>query len=99
MKKLKTSIIVWVAIYPTITVIQYFFGDILVELPLAVRTLILTAVLVPSMVYLLIPFWTKVFERFNNNKKEDESYIDKSQHEIKKRKSKRKSFHILKRVI
>lgn len=61
MKKLRTVLIVWVAIYPTITVIQYFFGGILSELPLALRTLILTGVLVPLMVYLLIPFWTKVF--------------------------------------
>ncbi|MBP2831049.1 hypothetical protein J8281_02515 [Aquimarina sp. U1-2] len=63
MKKLRTIMIVWVAIYPTITVIQYFFGETLSQLPLALRTLILTSVLVPSMVCVLIPFWTKVFSK------------------------------------
>ncbi len=63
MKKIKTAIIVWVAIYPTITLIQYLFGDILNKLPLVFRTLILTLVLVPSMVYLLIPFWTRLLTK------------------------------------
>ncbi len=61
MKKLKTSFIVWIAIYPAITGILFLFGDSLNELPITIRTLILTLVLVPLMVYVLIPFWTKVF--------------------------------------
>ncbi|MEM6720317.1 MAG: hypothetical protein AAF611_13410 [Bacteroidota bacterium] len=61
MKKLKSTFIVWIAIYPAITGILLVFGEYLGQLPLLVRTFILTAVLVPLMVYLLIPFWTKVF--------------------------------------
>lgn len=67
MKKLKTILIVWVAIFPTITIIQFLFGGLLNELPLVVRTLTLTVVLVPLMVYLLIPFWTKVFSSNNEH--------------------------------
>lgn len=61
MKKLKNALIIWIAIYPAITVIILLFGDILNELPILLRTLILTLILVPTMVYILIPFWTKVF--------------------------------------
>ncbi len=61
MKKLKNTFIVWIAIYPAITAILLLFGDYLNNLNLFVRTLILTIVLVPLMVYALIPFWTKVF--------------------------------------
>jgi len=61
MKKLQSTFIVWIAIYPAITAILLLFGEYLGQLPLLLRTFILTVVLVPLMVYLLIPFWTKVF--------------------------------------
>ncbi|KAB8152065.1 hypothetical protein EZY14_015125 [Kordia sp. TARA_039_SRF] len=63
MKKLLRTFIVWIAIYPPLTIILYFFGEQLQSLHLAVRTLILTIILVPLMVYVLIPFWTKVFTK------------------------------------
>lgn len=63
MKKLKSTFIVWIAIYPAITGILLLFGEYLNHLPLLIRTLILTLVLVPLMVYFLIPFWTKVFSK------------------------------------
>ncbi len=69
MKKSRTIFIVWVAIYPTITAIQYFFGSFLNQLPLAARTLILTGVLVPLMVFVLIPLWTKLFDKLKGNYK------------------------------
>ncbi|MEM9327997.1 MAG: hypothetical protein AAGA85_20190 [Bacteroidota bacterium] len=62
MKKLRNTVIVWVAIYPAITGLSWLFGDALGALPLAVRTLILTAILVPLMVYVLIPFWTHLLQ-------------------------------------
>ncbi len=60
MKKLRSTFIVWIAIYPAITAMLSLFGDHLNEFPIWIRTLVLTSVLVPSMVYILIPFWTKV---------------------------------------
>ena len=51
----KTAVVVWLAIYPSITFIQWLVGPKIQTWPLAVRTLALTAVLVPVMVYLLIP--------------------------------------------
>ncbi|MGB3465299.1 MAG: hypothetical protein WBA74_08515 [Cyclobacteriaceae bacterium] len=66
MKKLKTIFIIWIAIYPTITLIQFFFGEQLAEFPLMIRTFILTIILVPAMVLLLIPFWNRIFDLVNS---------------------------------
>ncbi|MEO1031204.1 MAG: hypothetical protein AAFX55_07350 [Bacteroidota bacterium] len=68
MKKLKTSFIVWIAIYPAITAILLVFGKYLNHLPILLRTFILTIILVPLMVYILIPFWTKVFNSVKSGK-------------------------------
>lgn len=64
MKKLKQSFIIWISIYPAILLVQIAFGDWLIELPLWLRSMVLTLVLVPLMVYVLVPFWTKVLELF-----------------------------------
>ncbi len=64
MSQLKNTLIVWIAIYPTITIILFLFGKYLNQLPLLLRTFILTIILVPLMVYILIPFWRRVFDSF-----------------------------------
>jgi antibiotic biosynthesis monooxygenase (ABM) superfamily enzyme len=53
--KWKFAVMVWLAIYPAITVLQFFIGDVLVRLPVPLRTLILTGILVPLMVFVLLP--------------------------------------------
>ncbi|MEL7003472.1 MAG: hypothetical protein AAFN93_12155 [Bacteroidota bacterium] len=63
MKKIKNTMIVWISIYPAITLILVLFGSLLNQLPVMLRTLVLTLILVPLMVYVLIPFWTRVFKR------------------------------------
>lgn len=60
MKKIKNTLIVWVSIYPAITLILLLFGDLLNQLPILLRTLVLTLILVPLMVYILVPFWTRI---------------------------------------
>ncbi len=62
--ELKRLLVVWLSIYPAITFIQWYFSEHLLRLPLVLRTLILTLVLVPLMLYILIPFWTKAIDRF-----------------------------------
>lgn len=69
MKRLKQVLIVWASIYPTITIILYYFGELLWQIPLVLRTLVLTAVLVPLMIYVLIPFWTKLLNGFGDKEK------------------------------
>jgi hypothetical protein len=53
--KWKFAVMVWLAIYPAITVLQFLIGDVLVRLPIPLRTLILTGILVPLMVFVLLP--------------------------------------------
>ena len=62
--KFKVAFITWLAIYPLLTIILYVFGPLLAELPLAARTLLLTMVLVPLMVYILVPGLRKIFRRW-----------------------------------
>ena len=55
-KKWKMAIVIWLAIYPLITTIFGLLGKqlILIE-PLPLRTLIITVIAVPIMVFILIP--------------------------------------------
>ncbi len=59
----KQAIMVWLAIYPTITIIFFFFGAQLQALPFYLRTLVLTLVLVPLMVFILLPLIQKLFAK------------------------------------
>lgn len=60
-KKWKMAVVVWLAIYPLITIVLALFGDQLFKLnPLPLRTLVLTVVLVPLMVFWLMPFVQKL---------------------------------------
>ncbi|MGH2677617.1 MAG: hypothetical protein ACRDHB_04565 [Actinomycetota bacterium] len=53
--------ITWLAIYPALTVTLALLGPVLAPAPLFLRTLVLTAVLVPIMVYVLVPAVQKIF--------------------------------------
>ncbi|MCS3552911.1 hypothetical protein EDF66_101149 [Sphingobacterium sp. JUb20] len=67
--KMIQSIKIWLVIYPSITLFYLLFGSFLAELPLYVRTLILTVILVPWMVFLGLPFIHYVLMSINNNDK------------------------------
>jgi antibiotic biosynthesis monooxygenase (ABM) superfamily enzyme len=58
--KWKFAVVVWIAIYPSITLLSYIIGDQLVALPIPLRTLLLTGILVPLMVFVLLPLLRKV---------------------------------------
>lgn len=53
--KLVASLKIWLAIYPSITLFLFLFGKALNELALYQRTLILTIVLVPFVVFIGVP--------------------------------------------
>ena len=59
--KWKTAILVWVCIYPSVTSLFLIFGDQLALLPPMLRTLVLTLVLVPLLVFVLLPLMHKLF--------------------------------------
>ena len=53
--KLLASLKIWIAIYPSITLFLYLFGEALSPLPLYQRTLLLTISLVPWIVFVGVP--------------------------------------------
>jgi uncharacterized protein len=60
----KIVAITWLAIYLLITAVFYFFGDYLLRLPLGFRTLVVTAIIVPAMIYVVMPIMTPLFDRW-----------------------------------
>lgn len=64
--KWKFAIMVWMAIYPSITLVQLLIGKQLTKLPLPLRTLIMTGILVPLMVYVLLPLFRKLLGNWLN---------------------------------
>ena len=58
--KWKFAVIVWIAIYPAITLLTYLIGDKINYLPLPLKTLIMTGILVPLMVFVLLPLLRKI---------------------------------------
>jgi antibiotic biosynthesis monooxygenase (ABM) superfamily enzyme len=62
--KHKTALLIWLAIYPTINLIMWLLGDFLGSLPLPLRTLVMTLILVPLMVYVLLPLVNKAFRNW-----------------------------------
>jgi antibiotic biosynthesis monooxygenase (ABM) superfamily enzyme len=63
-KKWKMAILVWALIYPTITLLNLALGSVLASQPLPIKTLVLTIILVPLMVFVALPFITKNFQKW-----------------------------------
>ena len=57
----KMVAVTWLAVYPLITVILLLFGPLLGMLPMLLRTLVLTAVMVTLMTYVIMPRMTRLF--------------------------------------
>lgn len=53
-------VLAWIGVYPLVTLISLLFGDVLLTLPLAIRTLILSGLVVGYMVF----FWIPIIQRF-----------------------------------
>ncbi len=58
--KWKFAIMVWIAIYPTITFVSFLIGDTIKNRPLPLKTLLMTGILVPLMVFVLLPLLRKL---------------------------------------
>jgi antibiotic biosynthesis monooxygenase (ABM) superfamily enzyme len=54
--KLMAALKIWVVIYPSITLFLYLLGRSSLELPLYLKTLFLTLILVPWVVFIGVPF-------------------------------------------
>lgn len=53
--KIKMALKIWLAIYPSITLFLWGLGPTLNAFPLAIKTLILTLILVPWVVFAGVP--------------------------------------------
>lgn len=60
----KMALVTWLAIFPLISGINVLFGSFLNQLPLLLRTFVLTVVLVILMTYLVMPKMTKLFTKW-----------------------------------
>ena len=67
--KLIGSLKTWAAIYPSITLFLYLFGEQLTPLPLYQRTLLLTLCLVPWVVFAGIPFLNFIIRNLSSKTK------------------------------
>jgi antibiotic biosynthesis monooxygenase (ABM) superfamily enzyme len=59
--KFKLALLVWCVIYPTVTTIFFVLGDFLATIHPLLRTLVVTVILVPMMVFVYLPFINKRF--------------------------------------
>lgn len=54
--KLIAALKIWIVIYPSITLFLYLLSQSSLELPLYLKTLFLTLILVPWVVFIGVPF-------------------------------------------
>ena len=53
--KHQLALMIWVAVFPTLTVLNLLFGQYLADLPSVLRTFVLATVAVPIVIYGLMP--------------------------------------------
>jgi antibiotic biosynthesis monooxygenase (ABM) superfamily enzyme len=53
--KHQLALMIWLAVFPTLTVLNLALGDTLAELPRVVRTFVLATVAVPIVIYGAMP--------------------------------------------
>lgn len=70
--KYKMTLVSWLALYPSVTLIFLLFGGLLESVPLLLRTLLITGVLMLLMSYVLMPRFTRWFAFWLYPKKEQD---------------------------
>ncbi len=58
--KHQLALMIWLAVFPTLTALNLAFGDQLSQLPSVLRTLVLATVAVPIVIYGLMPRLHKI---------------------------------------
>jgi antibiotic biosynthesis monooxygenase (ABM) superfamily enzyme len=53
--KHQLALMIWVAVFPTLLVLNLLLGDLLRDLPTVVRTFVLATIAVPIVIYGLMP--------------------------------------------
>ena len=65
-RRYKLAVLNWGAAYAVITLIVAFLGPTMASWPLAIRTLVLSAGMVVSLTWLLMPALTRLFDTWLN---------------------------------
>lgn len=60
-QKWKMTLVSWLALYPAVTLVFILFGDLLALMPLLLRTMLVTIVVMILMSYVLMPRMTRWF--------------------------------------
>ena len=63
--QLLMAVKIWLAIYPSITLFLYLLSKSSMELPLYLKTLFLTVILVPWVVFIGVPFVDFIMRQFS----------------------------------
>lgn len=64
--KHKQAFVIWLGIYPLITLLYALLGNYLTDLATAFKTLILTLIAVPIMFYGMVPLLNKLLFKWLN---------------------------------
>lgn len=67
-----TALVTWAVVYPLITLLLIGLDPVLGEAPLPLRTLIVTAIMVPLMAYGIMPVVTRALEAWRHPSSTDE---------------------------
>lgn len=59
--KLRTCILTWLGLFPTIIFVSFLLGDFLEEINTYLRTILLTSIVIPLMVYVVMPLINKLY--------------------------------------
>ena len=63
-KKLRMAVLTWAVLYPFVTLLLFVTGPVLAGAPLYLRTLVVSLVMVPSMIWIIQPRLVRIAGRF-----------------------------------
>jgi antibiotic biosynthesis monooxygenase (ABM) superfamily enzyme len=66
----RQAIVVWTAVLPTLTILQFVLGRALTHLPEILRPPVVATLTVPIVVYVLVPRLQRLFGRLDNRSAE-----------------------------
>ncbi|MDQ0644366.1 hypothetical protein [Microbacterium murale] len=62
--KHQLALMIWIAVFPTLTILNLFLGELLGGIPMVWRTLILVTIAVPIVIYAVMPQLHRVRRAF-----------------------------------
>jgi antibiotic biosynthesis monooxygenase (ABM) superfamily enzyme len=57
----KQALVTWIGVYPALTLTLYLLGPVIEGWPLPLRTLVVSIVMVIALMWLILPFLTRIF--------------------------------------